>query len=151
MSVEAAVIVPIATFIMALIIYYAFFAYDRCILSQDVYLLSFRASAFSKSQKYENMAAYVSDKKDTQLGKKYFACEKPQINASENKKKITVDGMTSVKPRGVFDYFQGLPDTFKTEVRGSAKKHNAPKSLRRIKRVKDIVVNAANKGKDEEK
>ncbi len=148
MSVEAAVIVPIATFIIALIIYFAFYSYDRCILSQDVYLLGFRAAAFSKSQNYENMSGYVLDKADAQLGKKYFGCSKPEITTSESKKKIKVDGKTSVKPRGVFNYFSGVPDTFVADVRGSAKKHNPPKSLRKVKRACDIAGLVANKGKD---
>ncbi|MBE5844767.1 MAG: hypothetical protein E7302_11480 [Butyrivibrio sp.] len=146
MSVEAAFIVPAATFAIALIIYLAFFAYARCILSQDVYILGFRASIFSKSQGYENGAEYVEDKADRQIAGRYFGCDKPQIKASEQKKKITVDGKVSLKPRGLFGYYKDIPGVFEAGERGSAKRHNAPKGLRRIKRFVDLGKKVTKKG-----
>ncbi len=149
LSVEAAVLVPCATFAIVLIIYFAFFVYARCILSQDVYLLGFRSMLFYESQGYGSPDEYVNDKADIQTGNRYFMSAKPTITASGNKKKITVEGETSINPRALFGYFNGIPDVFKSNALGSVKKHDPPKYLRRLKRIQDVAENLHRKGKNE--
>ena len=43
-TVEAAVIVPIVLFLFVMIIYMSFYLYDRCVMTQDFYILSYRQS-----------------------------------------------------------------------------------------------------------
>lgn len=47
MTVEAAYVMPIVIFLYALIIMSGFYLYDRCVISQDNYLLAFRGSRFT--------------------------------------------------------------------------------------------------------
>ncbi len=82
MTVEAALVIPAAIFGIVLIIYMAFMVYGRCILSQDVYLLGFRASLLYEKQGYSSPAGYVTDHADEKTGSRYFGSTKPQISAS---------------------------------------------------------------------
>ena len=43
-TVEAALIVPVVVCIFVMIIYLSFYLYDRCVLTQDCYVLSYRQS-----------------------------------------------------------------------------------------------------------
>ena len=43
-TVEAALIIPIVLCIFVMIIYLSFYLYDRCVMSQDWYVLSYRQS-----------------------------------------------------------------------------------------------------------
>lgn len=51
MTVEASFIVPIVLIILVLIIKSSFLLYDRCVMSQDSYLLVFRGSSFTLGDK----------------------------------------------------------------------------------------------------
>lgn len=51
MTVEASFIVPIVLIILVLIVKSSFFLYDRCVMSQDGYLLAFRGSSFTLGDK----------------------------------------------------------------------------------------------------
>lgn len=63
LTVEAACIVPMTIVIIALLIYLAFFMYDRCVLDQDSYILSYRESVRRGEGHTDTRAV---------LGKKYF-------------------------------------------------------------------------------
>lgn len=48
-TVEAVYLIPIILFLYGLIIVSGFYLYDRCVISQDCYLLAFRAGHFTDS------------------------------------------------------------------------------------------------------
>lgn len=47
LTVEAAFVMPIVLFLYMLLILAGFYLYDRCVISQDTYLLAFRESRFT--------------------------------------------------------------------------------------------------------
>lgn len=49
MTVEASFLMPMVLFLYLLIILCGFFLYNRCIISQDNYLLAFRGSRFTEA------------------------------------------------------------------------------------------------------
>ncbi len=140
MTVEAAFVIPIATFIMAVIIYFSFYMYGRCILAQDVYVLGFRASIFYEQRGYQSPADYVNDKAYLQTANRYFASGEPQINGGQSGKNVTVSGNIKTLSGPGAAYFQGLPARLTYEAQGSARIYDMPGSLRKIRRIKDIAV-----------
>ncbi len=139
MSVEAAFLVPAATFIIALIIYLSFFMYGKCILSQDVYLLGFRASVFYEKRGYSGAGAYVSDHISSQTSGRYFAAKGPQISASDHGDTVKVEGKLSSKTGPARGFYKFLPQAIEGISGSSAKIRNTPKSLRRVCRIKDLA------------
>lgn len=145
MTVEASFIVPAATFIMAFIIYLAFWFYGRCILSQDVYILGFRAELLSKEQGYASETEYATDNAGKKLGTRYFAADKPDISASKASDKIKVEGSFLTKTNGLFRYFKSLPSSFRGSAVATVKLRDPSGKLRKYKRIKDIAKKAINK------
>ncbi len=147
MSVEAAFIVPAATFIMAVIIYMAFFAYGKCVISQDVYILGFRSMLLGETQGYSNAGDYVSSNAPEQIGRRYFGTEDVEISAKEEKKKIRVEGNFTTGHKIISGYFKKLPTSSKSGAVAVVRKRDTYRKIRRAKRVKDISKMAIKKGK----
>ena len=81
MTVEAGFIVPWAFFILIFLIYMSFYLYDKSVLFQDVYTVSFRGSI----QKEDNsQASYVTAHLPEQFGRKYFAVESVGGNVEQS-------------------------------------------------------------------
>lgn len=91
MSLEASFIMGWVVFIIVFLIYLSFYSYNRCILFQDSYSITFRTSQkpLSKERKLE----YANAKVNEQFGKKY-------ITAKNMEKVVTIKGdkvITNVK------------------------------------------------------
>ncbi len=70
MSVEATFIVTLTVFVFIFISYLAIYLYNRTVLFQDTYMLSFRAS---ERMEEEEILDYIENNRDEQYGEKYFA------------------------------------------------------------------------------
>lgn len=57
LTTEASYVMPLVLFLYLLIILCGFFLYNRCVISQDNYLLAFRGSRFTDS--YENYGEVI--------------------------------------------------------------------------------------------
>ncbi len=147
MTVEAALVIPAAIFGIVLIIYMAFMVYGRCILSQDVYLLGFRASLLYEKQGYSSPAGYVTDHADEKTGSRYFGSTKPQISASVSGKDIRVEGSITTRHGALRGYFSRIPDIWKSEAAAGVKIITPAKTLRKLKRAGDIASGAVKKKK----
>ncbi|WP_026495379.1 hypothetical protein [Butyrivibrio sp. WCD3002] len=145
MTVEASFIVPAATFIMAFIIYLAFWFYGRCLLSQDVYILGFRAELLSKGQGYSSETDYVRDKAASKTGARYFGADKPVISASKSGDRLVTEGSFSTKTNAISGYFKALPSTFKGSARASVRLRDPAGKLRKYKRSLDVAKKVASK------
>ena len=78
MTLEAALIVPMVICVITLLILFSYYLYGRCILSQDSYILAFRASV--DADRYgSNPESTVLSKRDRVFGKKYFGSTKPVL------------------------------------------------------------------------
>ena len=140
MTLEASLVVPMIICVFALLIYFTYYLYGRCVLSQDTYILAFRASiAESDAQ------SVVSEKRERVLGRKYFGAEKPRIGVSTSGKDIRVSGRTNVRSRAMGNYFLKPKTGWGYEAAGKARKLEQIKHIRTVKRLKDIGENILNR------
>ncbi|SDB54691.1 TadE family protein [Butyrivibrio sp. INlla16] len=147
MTVEAALVIPAAIFGIVLIIYMAFMVYGRCVLSQDVYILGFRAYLLYEKQGYSSPCDYVTDHSDEKTGSRYFGSSKPEIKSSVSGKDIRIDGSITTNHRALFGYFSKIPDIWKSEAAARVKIITPAKTMRKMKRAKDIITQTAEKSK----
>ena len=77
MTLEAALIVPMIICVFALLIYFSFYLYGRCVISQDSYILAFRASTARFGG--DDPGGYVASKAASQAGRKYFGSSFPSF------------------------------------------------------------------------
>lgn len=140
MTLEASLVVPMIICVFALFIYFSYYLYGRCILSQDTYILAFRASISS-----EDANLVVSEKEERVLGKKYFGAKKPVISVTASGKDIRVLGNTAVRSRAMGRYFLKPKSGWEYEAAGKARKLEQVDHIRMVKRVKDIGKNLLNR------
>ena len=84
---EASLLIPFILFLFALLFYLTFFLYNRCIVSQDAYIIAFRGSIRCQESKTE-ILHYMEENSKKQFGTKY-------IGIKAIHKKIDVDGKNS--------------------------------------------------------
>ena len=135
MTIEASFIVPMTICVFMLIIYFTNYAYGRCILAQDSYILAFRAAASGR----DDMAAVVQEKAQVVAGKKYFGNTKPSFKGKAHGKEIVVTGKAETKHGAMGRYFLKPLKGWGNEVTSKAKRREYAKHIRTVKRVKDIV------------
>ncbi|RKM54991.1 hypothetical protein D6853_12225 [Butyrivibrio sp. X503] len=140
MTLEASLVVPMIICVFALLIYFSYYLYGRCVLSQDTYILAFRASISS-----EDAGSVVSEKEDGVLGRKYFGSGKPVISVSTSGKDIRVSGKSYVRSRAMGSYFLKPRSDWNYETAGKARKLKQIDHIRMVKRVKDIGENLLNR------
>lgn len=58
LTVEASFVVPFVLFLYLLVILLAFFLYNRCVISQDLYLLALRGSRFTDQSPFYGEVIY---------------------------------------------------------------------------------------------
>ena len=138
MTLEASLIMPIVICVIVLIIYFAYYLYGRCVLSQDTYILAFRASSTHLPEYAEDKTSYVYNKADEKLGKKYFGSTKPVINAETNGKEVLVRGYANIKTKAMGNYFLKPKSGWDYMAAGRAKDLDCIRHIRKIKRYKDI-------------
>ena len=138
MTLEASLIVPIAICVIVLILYFSYYLYCRCILSQDTYILAFRA-ANNKTVEYEDdPVGYVYSKSDEKIGKKYFGSTKPEIKAEKNGKEVIVRGFANTRTHAMGSFFLKPQSGWDYMAAGRAKNLKSIKHIRKIKRLKDL-------------
>ncbi len=125
MTVEASLIVPMVICIFVLIIYFTYYLYGRCLLSQDSYIMAFRQS--------HNDSMTVS--LDT---KKYFGSAKPVFDVEKSGNEFIVRGYSNVRSRAMGRYFLKPRSGWDYMAAGKAKKLESVKHIRRVKRIKDV-------------
>ena len=138
MTIEATFVVPVAICVITLILYFSLYLYGRCVLSQDAYILAFRASMEKAEEFKDDPKAYVLEKATEKAGKKYFGSYFPSFEAEVRGKEITVRGHSEKKHRAMGDFFLKPKSGWDYEAFGRAKKYEYSKHARRCMRLKDI-------------
>ncbi len=138
MTLEASLIIPMVICVFVLLIYFSYYLYGRCVLSQDTYVLAFRATRAESDKKGKGMASYVSSKADEQLGSKYFGSTRPQVKSSVSGKNITVKGSAQVRHSAMPGYFLMQRKGWSYKAAGKARKREYALHIRRFTRTKDI-------------
>ena len=128
-TVEAALVVPIALGILVMIIYMSFYLYDRCVMAQDCYVLSYRQSI-----EKGNADRAGQEKIREQLGGKLFMLSGMDAGSSAG-------GTIRVKTEASLDPpLFGLPvfeeeNHWKIAVERRARKTDPPRDYRRVRRL----------------
>lgn len=128
-TVEAALVIPIALSILVMIIYMSFYLYDRCVMAQDCYVLSYRQSI-----EKGNADRAGQEKIREQLGGKLFMLSGMDAGSSAG-------GTIRVKTEAAMDPpLFGLPvfeeeNHWKIAVERKARKTDPPRDYRRVRRL----------------
>lgn len=138
MTLEAALVVPMALCSIVLLIYFAFFLYGRCLLTQDAYILAFRSTRQNNTGWEDNPVGFVADRASDVLGKKYFGNSKPAVSAASSGKTVTVTGRASANHSAMGRYFLKPISGWEYMVYMKATKRETAKHIRTFKRLKDI-------------
>ncbi len=125
MTLEASLIVPMVICVFVLLMYFTYYLYGRCVMSQDSYIIAFR-----NSQK-EGMEVNINMKK-------YFGSTKPEFTVEKKGKEVFVRGYSNVRSRAMGKYFLKPRSGWDYMAAGNAKDLECVKHIRRIKRIKDI-------------
>ena len=138
MTVEASIIVPVVLFVFAALIYFSSYLYTRCVLSQDCYVLAFRAVSNNEERYKDDLGAYVMDRSAKVAGGKYYGSSSPAFRAVVRGKKIEVWGSTIVRHAVVEKAFKGLGSGWEIEIKQAATKREYARHIRTVNRIKDI-------------
>ncbi|MCR4904398.1 MAG: hypothetical protein K6A23_16190 [Butyrivibrio sp.] len=136
-TVEAALVIPMAIGTMVFIIYTCFYLYGRCILTQDIYIMSFRASQITKEMG-TTPQNYVLENSEKILGQRYFGNNRPEIKTEVKGKEITVSAQNSTRHRALSNYFLMPNGAWGYRSKGKAYINDPPGSMRLKKRLLDL-------------
>ena len=138
-TVEMSLVFPVVLLIMVLLIHFAYFLYGRCLLSQDTYLLAFRASIVDEDKLGTDRVSYVQEIADAQFGGKYLGNHRPRAEAEVNGEEVCVESESeathrtmsgsSLMPQGSWTYRTGA----RAEIIDPAAR------IRRIDRIADVA------------
>lgn len=135
MTLEAALVVPMALCAIVLIIYFSFYLYGRCQLTQDAYIMAFRATVRDNA---EGPVEYVAQRAPDILGKKYFGNNRPHISAAQRGKTVIVTGKSQAHHSAMGRYFLKPEAGWDYSVSMEATKRELPKHIRTMKRLRDL-------------
>ena len=136
-TVEAALVIPVVISIIVMVMYLSFYLYDRCVLSQDCYVLCYRQSIEKgKADRAGREAARA------QFGEKLFMLSRFETSSS-NGQAIHVRGNAAMTPP-----LFGLPlfdaeENWTLGVEEKAKKTDPPGDTRRVRRILNLAAEAA--------
>ena len=139
-TVEAALVVPIVLGIFVMIIYLSFYLYDRCVLAQDCYVLSYRQSIEKGKADRAGEAAARE-----QFGQKLFMLSRLEAGASKG-------GTIRVKANAAMEPPLFGLDFFREErywilgVQEKARSTDPPRDYRRVRRLLYLASHVLNQG-----
>ena len=138
MTLEASLLMPMVICILSLLIYFTYYLYGRCIISEDSYILAFRATISDKGGSPYDPEGYVFEKASDVAGKKYFGSEKPQFVPETNGKDVRVVGKSGTRHRAMGRYFLKPSGSWGFEAAGRATKRQYTRHIRILTRLSDL-------------
>ena len=138
MTLEASLLMPMVICILTLLIYFTYYLYGRCIISEDSYILAFRATISDKGGAPYDPEGYVAEKASDVAGKKYFGSEKPQFTSEISGKDVRVVGKSSTRHRAMGRYFLKPSGSWGFEAAGRATKRQYTRHIRILTRLSDL-------------
>ena len=138
MTLEASLLMPMVICVIALLIYFSYYLYGRCVLSQDVYILAFRAANTDNPEFAGHPAEYVARKGKEKLGNKYFGSTLPTLTTDVRGDEVLVKGSASVRHSAMGRYFLKPQKGWEYEAAGRGKRMEYAEHIRKITRYKDI-------------
>ncbi len=138
MTLEASLLMPMVICILTLLIYFTYYLYGRCIISEDSYILAFRATISDKGGAPYDPEGYVAEKASDVAGNKYFGSEKPQFTSEISGKDVRVVGKSSTRHRAMGRYFLKPSGSWGFEAAGRATKRQYTRHIRILTRLSDL-------------
>ncbi|MCR5404868.1 MAG: hypothetical protein K6E91_13770 [Butyrivibrio sp.] len=139
MTLEASLIVPMVICVFCLIIYFSFYLYGRCMLSQDTYILAFRAVTTNLPEYEDDPVSYVMSKANEKAGNKYFGSSFPAFEADAGGDEIMVRARADAHHAAMGRYFLKPIQGWEYEAAGRASRTEYAEKIREITRAKDIA------------
>lgn len=103
---EASMIIPLAVFVTGFIFYLTFYLYNRCVVSQDTYMLAFRGSAcgyyggrsgvYGCRKDAEEIKRLVLSQCDEQFGQKHIGIDQLISIVKADKKSVSVEASGTI-------------------------------------------------------
>ncbi len=148
-TVEASFILPMVLAIFVIIIHSAYMLYGKCLLTQDTYILCFRASILSEDN---NMTPvnYIYSHKDKQFGNRYIGNKKPKISVAQSGKTIKATAETEANHNAMGRFFLIPQNGYETKAVAKVVIQENARHIRKLTRVKDIAAGISNR-KDRKK
>lgn len=134
-TVEASLVIPLTVFLFGFIFYLTFYLYDRCVASQDTYLLAFRGS-ICHDRDLGEIQNYVTEKGKEQFGKKYLGLTNFTSSVQADAFRVTVEVKGTVKASLVKPFL--LLDRWSFRAVKSADRISPVKCVRRIRMIKKL-------------
>lgn len=132
-TVEAAVIVPVVLFLFVMIIYLSFYLYDRCVMTQDFYILSYRQS-LEKGKADRSSTGEIHK----QTGNKLFMLSGFEASASSGGT-IRVNGNARINaPLPGAGSFFPLEGDLTLSAEGKARRTDPPAAYRKVRRIMNL-------------
>jgi len=142
-TVEAALIIPIVLCIFVMIIYLSFYLYDRCVMAQDCYVLSYRQSIEKGGADRAGKAAAGE-----QLGHKLFMLSRMEAGMSGGRKICVKVNAVMEPPLFGLDFFE-KERHWMLGVEEKARKTDPPKDYRRVRRIMNLAAMVKKTGGEE--
>lgn len=142
-TVEAALIIPIVLCIFVMIIYLSFYLYDRCVMAQDCYVLSYRQSIEKGGADRAGKAAAGE-----QLGHKLFMLSRMEAGMSGGRKICVKVNAVMEPPLFGLDFFE-QERHWMLGVEEKARKTDPPKDYRRVRRIMNLAATVKKTGGEE--
>lgn len=89
-TVEASMLMPLVLSLIALIFYLTFYLYDRCVISQDVYILAFRG-ALQCGKGGADIEQYIQSESASKYGSKYIGVDNLESNVWTGDNSVAVE------------------------------------------------------------
>ncbi len=139
MTIEAAFVMPMVLCLFVMLIYTAFYLYDRCVFLQDAYILCFRESIRREEGAPKTDSDRIRQAETRQFGGKYFAVRSLESSVWAEGKKILYQGTARVLPSSFGGYFLMPKSIWTLTFQGSARKTDPPWAIRSYRRKSYIL------------
>lgn len=107
-------------------------------LSQDSYILAFRAVTTNEAEFKDDPVSYVMSRASEKAGNKYFGSSLPGFEAEKSGDEVLVKGNAQTNHAAMGRYFLKPQSGWDYEAAGKAKRMEYSKTIRRMTRIKDI-------------
>ena len=136
-TVEVSLIFPMIILLTAFLFYLTFFLYNRCVITQDSYMLAFRGSILC-GKKADDVTGYVDNQIRQQSVQKYAGLYKLERKADADHRKVTVEARGSMR----------IPESFHFEIEKSAERICPVENIRQFRLMQKILKRAETGGTD---
>ncbi len=147
-TLEASLLVPMVLCIIVMLIHLSYLMYQKTILTQDTYLLGFRATVLGKQEEMD-MTSYVQGTAQEQFQNRYIGSELPQVKVSGTEKSLRLEAATQAD-HAAMSWHELMPEgPWGVVARSKAEVLHRGNHIRRIDRLVDLGKQLINESNEE--